>query len=189
MNKKGPFFLYLHPWEFDENTPRVPLPFLSKAATYYGIRNVFSKMEGLLKRFSFSRMDDVLSRMGASGMKDPGKQAFLLIPAYNEESRIASVIRGVKERYPSLEVVVIDDGSKDETRRQAMEAGARVISHPYNLGYGVALQTGYKYALKEGYEALVQMDGDGQHDPSYIPSLLNLIQKRRRGSCHRVPLS
>ena len=58
-----------------------------------------------------------------------------------------------------------------------IEAGARVISHPYNLGYGVALQTGYKYALREGYEALVQMDGDGQHDPSYIPSLLNLIQR------------
>ena len=110
-------------------------------------------------------------------MKDSGQKAFLLIPAYNEENRIVSVIRGVKERCPSLEVVVIDDGSKDETRRQAIEAGARVISHPYNLGYGVALQTGYKYALKESYEALVQMDGDGQHDPSYIPSLLNLIQR------------
>jgi glycosyltransferase involved in cell wall biosynthesis len=110
-------------------------------------------------------------------MKDPGGKTFLLIPAYNEENRIASVIRGVKEQCPSLQVVVIDDGSKDETRRQAIEAGARVISHPYNLGYGVALQTGYKYALKEGYEALVQMDGDGQHDPSYIPSLLNLIQR------------
>jgi hypothetical protein len=67
MNKRGSFYLYLHPWEFDENTPRVPLPLLSKAATYYGIRNVFSKMEGLLRRFSFSRMDVVLDRMGALG--------------------------------------------------------------------------------------------------------------------------
>ena len=67
MNRRGSFSLYLHPWEFDENTPRVALPLLSKAATYYGIQNVFSKMEGLLKRFSFSRMDDVLDRMGAFG--------------------------------------------------------------------------------------------------------------------------
>ena len=110
-------------------------------------------------------------------MKDPGNQVFLLIPAYNEETRIASVIRGVKEGYSSLDVVVIDDGSKDETRRRAIEAGARVISHPYNLGYGVALQTGYKYGLREGYETLVQMDGDGQHDPSYIPSLLSAVQR------------
>jgi glycosyltransferase involved in cell wall biosynthesis len=58
-----------------------------------------------------------------------------------------------------------------------MEAGARVISHPFNLGYGSALQTGYKYALKEGYETIVQMDGDGQHDPSFISDLLALIQE------------
>ena len=110
-------------------------------------------------------------------MKDSGKRVFLLIPAYNEEARIASVIRGVKERYPLLEVVVVDDGSHDGTRRRAMEAGARVISHPYNLGYGVALQTGYKYALGQGCEALVQMDGDGQHDPAYVRVLLDTIEK------------
>lgn len=110
-------------------------------------------------------------------MKDPGKKAFVLIPAYNEAARIGGVIQGVKERYPSLEVVVIDDGSGDDTRKRGIEAGARVISHPYNLGYGVALQTGYKYALREGYEALVQIDGDGQHDPAYIRVLLDKIQK------------
>ncbi|OGP92875.1 MAG: glycosyl transferase family 2 [Deltaproteobacteria bacterium RBG_16_48_10] len=110
-------------------------------------------------------------------MKDLGKQALVLIPAYNEEARITSVVRGVKERYSSLEVVVIDDGSSDETRKRAIEAGACVISHPYNLGYGVALQTGYLYALREGYEALVQMDGDGQHDPAYILVLMDQIQR------------
>ena len=110
-------------------------------------------------------------------MNPSEKRVSLLIPAYNEEARIASVIRGVKERYPSLEVVVIDDGSRDETRKRAIEAGARVISHPYNLGYGVALQTGYKYALRQGCEALVQMDGDGQHDPSSIRMLLDTIDR------------
>jgi glycosyltransferase involved in cell wall biosynthesis len=110
-------------------------------------------------------------------MSDTEEKAFLLIPAYSEGARIGSVIRGVKERYPSLEIMVIDDGSRDDTRSQAIEAGARVISHPYNLGYGVALQTGYKYALKEGFEVLVQIDGDGQHDPASIRLLLDSVQK------------
>jgi len=109
-------------------------------------------------------------------MKESWEGVSLLIPAYNEEARITSVIRGVKERYPSLEVVVIDDGSQDGTRREAIRAGARVISHPYNLGYGVALLTGYTYALREGREALVQMDADGQHDPAFIRALLNAVQ-------------
>ncbi|HSB05444.1 MAG TPA: polysaccharide deacetylase family protein [Thermodesulfobacteriota bacterium] len=65
MNRTGPFYIYLHPWECDENTPRIPLPFLSRGVTYYGIRKVLSHLEGLLKTFSFSRMDDVLDRMGA----------------------------------------------------------------------------------------------------------------------------
>jgi glycosyltransferase involved in cell wall biosynthesis len=110
-------------------------------------------------------------------MKDSATKTFVLIPAYHEEMRIASVVRGVKERYPSLEVIVIDDGSNDDTRKRAMEAGARVISHPFNLGYGVALQTGYKYALKERVESLVQMDGDGQHDPASLQELLDTIQR------------
>jgi glycosyltransferase involved in cell wall biosynthesis len=110
-------------------------------------------------------------------MKDFGKEVLVLIPAYNEEARIESVIRGVKETYSFLEVVVVDDGSSDGTRMRALEAGAHVISHPYNLGYGVALQTGYRYALRGGYEMLAQMDGDGQHDPAYIRVLLDKIQR------------
>jgi glycosyltransferase involved in cell wall biosynthesis len=110
-------------------------------------------------------------------MKEFWKEALLLIPAYNEEARIESVIRGVKEIYSFLEVVVVDDGSSDGTRMRALEAGAQVISHPYNLGYGVALQTGYRYALRGGYELLAQMDGDGQHDPAYIRVLLDKVQR------------
>ena len=67
MNRKGPFYVYLHPWECDEKTPRIPLPFLARIATYCGMRRTLSKLEGLLKRFSFSRMDDVLSKMGEGG--------------------------------------------------------------------------------------------------------------------------
>jgi peptidoglycan-N-acetylglucosamine deacetylase len=67
INQEGSFFIYLHPWECDEDTPRVPLPFLSERATYYGIRRVLPRLEGLLKTFSFTRMDDVLTKMGALG--------------------------------------------------------------------------------------------------------------------------
>ena len=110
-------------------------------------------------------------------MSTPAKNTFVLIPAYNEGTRIASVIKGVKERYPNVDVFVIDDGSKDGTRKEALEAGAQVISHPFNLGYGAALQTGYKYALEKSYAELIQMDGDGQHDPSFFDHLLGVIRK------------
>ncbi len=100
----------------------------------------------------------------------------VLIPAFNEEKCISSVIQSVKKFFPQVDVLVVDDGSSDETRGRAIEAGAKVVSHPFNLGYGTALQTGYIYALKKGYTTLVQMDGDGQHDPSSIVELLGGIQ-------------
>lgn len=99
-------------------------------------------------------------------------KTLVLIPAYNEEARIGAVVQKVLETYPDYDVVVLDDGSRDETARAAREAGAEVVSHPFNMGYGVAIQTGYKYALAKGYDFLVQMDGDGQHDPAYIEKLL-----------------
>jgi len=105
-----------------------------------------------------------------------GPRTIVLIPAYNEGKRIGQVIEEIKRILPQIDVLVIDDGSTDDCRRRAMEAGAKVISHPFNLGYGSALQTGYKYVLKEGYETIVQMDGDGQHDPSFISNLLAIIQ-------------
>jgi glycosyltransferase involved in cell wall biosynthesis len=106
-----------------------------------------------------------------------GDKVLVIIPAYNEEKRIGSVIRGVKDHLSTTEVLIVDDGSHDKTRWAAMEVGAKVLSHPINLGYGAALQTGYKFALEKGYEAIVQMDGDGQHDPSFIPELLGVIQR------------
>ena len=104
----------------------------------------------------------------------------VIIPAFNEEMNIASVVEGVK-RYSDADIVVIDDGSKDLTAEKAAETGAFVIRHPFNMGYGVALQTGYKYAVKNRYELLVQIDGDGQHDPKYIPDLFTLVEST---SCH-----
>jgi glycosyltransferase involved in cell wall biosynthesis len=96
----------------------------------------------------------------------------ILIPAYNEEARIKEIVRRVKEMHPAFDVAVVNDGSRDNTAREARAAGAVVVSHPFNLGYGVTIQTGYKYALAKEYDFLVQMDGDGQHDPAFLSQVL-----------------
>jgi len=102
---------------------------------------------------------------------------FVIIPAYNEEKNIGLVVKDVFKVLRRAEVVVIDDGSIDKTAEIAKKAGATVIPHPYNLGYGVSLQTGYKYALSKQADYVVQMDGDGQHGPSFIPDLLELVKR------------
>ena len=98
-----------------------------------------------------------------------------IVPAYNEADAIASVIAELRAFDRDFEVVVIDDGSTDGTARVAAEKGARVVSLPYNLGIGGAVQTGYQYARDHGFELAVQVDGDGQHDPTQIPLLLEPI--------------
>lgn len=95
----------------------------------------------------------------------------LIIPAYNEEATLPGVLAQVAAAELGLEVVVVDDGSADGTAACAAAHGARVIRHPFNLGYGAALQTGYKYAFDRQACILVQMDADGQHDPAQIPRL------------------
>lgn len=101
----------------------------------------------------------------------------VIIPAYNEGENIVRVVKCVRRVLPRAEVVVVNDGSIDKTAEVARKAGATVLSHPDNLGYGVALQTGYKYALLQKADFVVQMDGDGQHDPSFIPTLLESVKK------------
>ena len=96
----------------------------------------------------------------------------IIIPAYNEEKSIAAVLREMGQEVPEFDIVVINDGSRDDTAQTARIAGAVVISHPFNMGYGVTIQTGYKFALAKGYDFVVQMDGDGQHDPAFIPQVL-----------------
>jgi glycosyltransferase involved in cell wall biosynthesis len=101
---------------------------------------------------------------------------FLIIPAYEEADRLGDVLERVRACVSEFEVVVIDDGSKDATSAVARSAGAYVIRHSFNLGYGAALQTGYKYARRAGADLLVQMDADGQHDPVGIPDLCAPIE-------------
>lgn len=103
---------------------------------------------------------------------DSGFRALVLIPAYNEEKRIGTVVGNIRRIVPEMTIFVINDGSADRTAEAARQAGATVASHPFNMGYGAAIQTGYKYALANNYDYLVQLDADGQHDPLCIPALL-----------------
>ncbi len=101
--------------------------------------------------------------------------ALIIIPAYNEERDIARVLRAIRECAPQLPVVVIDDASRDGTPAAAAGAGVRVISHPINMNYGAALHTGYCFAREHGYERVIQMDADGQHDPASIAAILQAL--------------
>ena len=94
-----------------------------------------------------------------------------VIPCFNEETRIADVVRRCLRHTDA--VLVVDDGSTDETAARAKGAGAVVISHVRNRGKGVALNTGYDYAVRHGFDAIVTLDGDMQHDPSEIPKFLD----------------
>lgn len=93
----------------------------------------------------------------------------ILLPAYNEEQSIAATIQKIKGLYPDFEILVIDDGSTDNTMKEAMDAGATVWPHPYNIGNGAAVKTGMRIASGEW---IVMMDADGQHKPEDIALLL-----------------
>jgi len=99
-----------------------------------------------------------------------------VVPAHNEAGAIVATIQEILRWAPDFDVLVIDDGSTDETASRAEAAGASVVRLPFNLGIGGAVQTGYLYAQENGYEVAVQIDGDGQHDPRYIHDLLRCLQ-------------
>lgn len=101
------------------------------------------------------------------------KELLIIIPAYNEEQNIRDVLLRIEqmELFSTADVLIIDDASTDSTGWIVKEMQYPVISHPYNMGYGCALQTGYKYASRCGYRYVIQMDADGQHDVCNIPAL------------------
>jgi len=98
-----------------------------------------------------------------------------IVPAYNEEDSLGTVLEEIRAADPELEVVVVNDGSTDGTARVAAAAGAAVVSLPFNVGIGGAVQTGYQYALEHGFELAIQVDGDGQHDPREIGQVVEPI--------------
>ncbi|MBI9075442.1 MAG: glycosyltransferase family 2 protein [Desulfatibacillum sp.] len=107
--------------------------------------------------------------------KSKAPRVIAIIPAYNEQNNIAGVVQGIVAASPRVQPLVIDDGSTDNTAEAASHAGAKVIRLPFNLGYGAALQAGFKYALSHGFDYAVQIDGDGQHDPLSLSTLMKPV--------------
>jgi glycosyltransferase involved in cell wall biosynthesis len=110
-------------------------------------------------------------------------QLLILIPAFNEVGAIAGVVSEVRGVMPGVPILVVDDASSDGTDQSARAAGADVLRLPYHLGLGGGVQAGYKLAYELGYEYVIRVDGDGQHDPKYIPDLLKAL---RDSGCHMV---
>lgn len=104
-------------------------------------------------------------------MSQPGR-VLVAIPAHNEEATIADVVARVRAALPSCDLLVVDDGSRDATPSIVRREGVTLARHPCNLGYGRAIQTAIKYALRHDHDVLVTLDADGQHDPAQVPGLL-----------------
>lgn len=110
-------------------------------------------------------------------LSEPARPLMVLVPARDEEGRIGPVVEGMCRLHGDAVVVVVDDGSSDHTAAEARRSGAEVLSHPFHMGYGAALQTGYKYALEQGFPLVLQMDADGQHPPAEARRLLDRIRR------------
>ncbi len=103
-------------------------------------------------------------------------RTLVVMPAFNESATVASVIAEVRRALPDVACLVVDDGSRDDTSGVARRAGALVAQLPYNLGVGGAMRLGFKYAIEQGYDNVVQIDADGQHDPAQVPQLLAALE-------------
>jgi glycosyltransferase involved in cell wall biosynthesis len=111
------------------------------------------------------------------------EKLLILVPAFNEEGAVAGVVESVKQVMPGVPVLVVDDCSKDGTVNNAQRAGARVLPLPHHLGLGGCVQAGYKLAFELGYEYVIRVDGDGQHDARDIP---NVFETLRTSGCEMV---
>ena len=112
------------------------------------------------------------------------KELLLIIPAYNEEKNIGGLLDRMKDAgiFDLADVLVMNDASRDRTAEVAAAHGARVITHVFNLGYGSGLQLGYKFARKNGYQYLIQMDADGQHDVCNVKAIYELLKRFVEGA-------
>ena len=126
-------------------------------------------------------------------------KVLIIVPSYREEANIVRVLQGLEKYVPDIDVLIIIDGSKDLTEEIVSFNDYASLVHPFNMGYGVAIQTGYKYAVRNDYDVVVQIDGDGQHDPKYIMPLLSALESSGsdvvigsrflKGGSYDVPIS
>jgi glycosyltransferase involved in cell wall biosynthesis len=112
-----------------------------------------------------------------------GKRLLILIPAFNEERAVGGVVKEVRAAVPGTPILVVDDCSADATRSEARLAGAQVLALPHHLGLGGCVQAGYRLAYELGYDYVIRVDGDGQHDPRDIPVILKALE---HGDCEMV---
>lgn len=103
-------------------------------------------------------------------------RTLVIIPAYNEQEALPATVHELRNHQPGLDVVVVSDGSTDRTADVARSLGVRVLELPFNLGIGGALRTGFLFAVRNGYDAAVQFDADGQHDPAHVKTLLDALE-------------
>lgn len=152
-------------------------------------RTIINRTDAWLSVYLYWRNHDGL------GKKLKDSTSWIVIAAYNEGSIIGSVVRNAHIRFTN--VVVVDDGSRDDTGAQAHQAGAYVISHPINLGQGAALQTGISFALSKGAQVIITFDADGQHDIADAFSMACrlreghldvLLGSRFLGKCVGIPI-
>lgn len=104
-------------------------------------------------------------------------KTLIIIPAYNEGENIERVVSNIKENCPQYDYLVVNDGSRDKTEEICIKKGYHFVNHPVNLGLAAAVQTGMLYAYHNGYDAAIQFDGDGQHDPRFIEKMTAEIEK------------
>ena len=119
--------------------------------------------------------DEMTSASSGGNLAEDLTGLCVVVPAFNEDRSIVEVVTRVRTALPGARVVVVDDGSLDATAERAGQAGATVISLPVNLGIGGAMQTGFRYALRQGSRYAMQVDGDGQHDPAEARALLAAV--------------
>lgn len=111
------------------------------------------------------------------------KNPLIIIPAYKEAENIEKLVDNIIRNYPQYDYIIVNDGSKDKTRLICQKKGYAFLDLPINLGIGGAVQTGYKYAMRNGYDIAIQIDGDGQHD---VSQLENVIEPLRTGEADIV---
>jgi glycosyltransferase involved in cell wall biosynthesis len=108
-------------------------------------------------------------------MRSDLSSTLIVMPAFNEEASVGAVVREVQQTLPGVGILVVDDGSTDATTAEARAAGALVATLPFNLGVGGAMRAGFRFALESGYQNVVQVDSDGQHDPAAVPDLISAL--------------
>jgi glycosyltransferase involved in cell wall biosynthesis len=118
-----------------------------------------------------------LASRNGSGVQTGEERLLVIIPAFNEAGRVGGVVADVQRTLPDADVLVIDDGSADTTSAEAARAGAIALTLPVNCGYGTALQTGYKYAVRHGYTLVGQIDADGQHRAEFLSKMIEALHE------------